>query len=41
MFNDEQSEIAERKTGDQQGPGERGKNAIFMHQASRDVSEQI
>jgi hypothetical protein len=26
-FNDKQSEIAERKTGDLQGPGECGKNA--------------
>jgi len=26
-FNDKQQQIAERKTGDQQRPGERGKNA--------------
>jgi hypothetical protein len=26
-FNDKQSQIAERKTGDPQRPGERGKNA--------------
>jgi hypothetical protein len=29
-FNDKQSQIAERKTGDQQRPGERSKNAAYM-----------